>query len=327
MKKILITGDIGFIGFHLSKKLLELGFHITGIDNHNDYYDPSLKEMRLKELIPFENYTHYYKDINDIKDIKESFDIIIHLAAQAGVRYSIENPNAYTKSNLNGFMSVLEYARQIKPKHFIFASSSSVYGMNDKIPFSVNDEVSHPVSLYAATKRSNELLAHSYAHLYHIPTTGLRFFTVYGPYGRPDMAYYSFTEKIMKEETIKLFNHGDMYRDFTYIDDIISGIVNLLEVIPKESSEMKMGLNASKAPYKIYNLGNNKPVTLKHFVSSLEAALGKKVKIEYLPMQPGDVYQTYADISESETDFEFSPKMKIEEGLKSFVKWYENFKN
>jgi UDP-glucuronate 4-epimerase len=322
MKKILITGDIGFIGFHLAKRLLEMDYMVIGIDNHNDYYDPSLKAMRLDVLRPFKNYTHYQKDINDISDINESFDVVIHLAAQAGVRYSLKNPNAYTNSNLIGFMSVLEYVRKLKPKHFIFASSSSVYGMNDKVPFSVEDEVNHPVSLYAATKRSNELLAHSYAHLYQIPTTGLRFFTVYGPYGRPDMAYFSFTEKILKKETIQLFNHGDMYRDFTYIDDIVSGIINLLDKAPKEKQMMKMGLNDSKAPYKIYNLGNNQPVTLKHFVESLESALGQKAIVEYLPMQPGDVYQTYADIDDSKNDFDFKPKVSIEVGLKKFIEWY-----
>lgn len=322
MRKILITGGAGFIGFHLSKKLLENGEQVIGIDNLNDYYEVSLKEARLRKLTPFENYKFIKMSIADKKAVDALFeeekpDIVVNLAAQAGVRYSIENPAAYMESNMMGFFNILEACRFHSVRHLLFASSSSVYGNQQKTPFSVEDNVDHPISLYAATKKSNELMAYTYSHLYGIPATGLRFFTVYGPFGRPDMAYFSFSKKIMAGETIKIFNNGDMCRDFTYIDDIVHGIESMLSCPPKE--------NADGDRYKVYNIGNNHPEKLMYFIETLEKQLGREAKKEYLPMQPGDVYQTYADVTELERDFDFKPATSIETGLARFAEWFKEY--
>lgn len=321
--KYLITGSSGFIGYNLVKKLLENKENkIIGVDNMNDYYDVSLKENRLKELQKNNNYKFYKEDISNKKKIldifaKENPDYVINLAAQAGVRYSIDHPDCYISSNIVGFYNILEACRNYPVKKLIYASSSSVYGGNKKVPFSTSDNVDRPVSLYAATKKSNELLAYSYSNLYQIPTIGLRFFTVYGPLGRPDMAYYSFTKNIIENKPIKVFNNGDMYRDFTYIDDIIDGI---LAVIPQE---IKKDDNGTK--YKIYNIGNNKPVKIIDFISILEKNIGKTAKKEFLPMQKGDVYETFADIDDLIRDTGFKPKVSIEEGLEKFVSWYKQY--
>lgn len=317
--KILITGCAGFIGYHLAKSLLNKDNSVIGIDNLNNYYDVHLKENRLEQLKVFNNFQFVKADIADEKAVnllfaENKFDIVVNLAAQAGVRYSIDNPRSYISSNIIGFFNILEACRYNPVKHLVFASSSSVYGNQNKIPFTVIDNVDHPISLYAATKKSNELMAFTYAHLYKIPLTGLRFFTVYGPWGRPDMAYFSFTNKIYADESIKIFNNGDMLRDFTYIDDIVHGIELVIDKAPK-----------GEDPYKIYNIGNNKPERLMYFIETLENAIGKKAKKEFLPMQPGDVYQTYADISELEKDFGFKPKTSIEDGLKKFADWYKEY--
>lgn len=333
--KILITGAAGFIGFHLSKKLLDDSYQIIGIDNLNDYYDPSLKQSRLETLGKYNNFNFHKVDLKDKAAIDHIFETyqptdVINLAAQAGVRYSIENPYAYVDSNLTGFMNILEACRNYPVDHLLYASSSSVYGGNKVAPFSTNHNVDHPVSLYAATKKSNELMAHTYSHLYGIPTTGLRFFTVYGPYGRPDMAYFSFTKDILAGKPIKVFNHGKMERDFTYIDDIVEGIVKLIDKAPtanKEWDESKDDLSTSFAPYKIYNIGNNNPVQLMRFINALESALGKEAEKIYMDMQPGDVLRTYADVSDLERDINFKPSTSIEDGLKKFVEWYEEYYN
>ena len=331
--KILITGAAGFIGFHLSKKLLDDSYQIIGIDNLNDYYDPSLKYSRLEILSKYNNFNFHKVDLKAkaaVDNIFENYQLthVINLAAQAGVRYSIENPYAYVDSNLIGFMNILEACRNYPIEHLLYASSSSVYGGNKVAPFSTNHNVDHPVSLYAATKKSNELMAHTYSHLYGIPTTGLRFFTVYGPYGRPDMAYFSFAKDILAGKPIKVFNHGKMERDFTYIDDIVEGIVKLIDKFPaanKEWDESKDDLSTSFAPYKIYNIGNNNPVQLMRFINALESALGKEVEKIYMDMQPGDVLRTYADVSDLESDINFKPSTSIEDGLLKFVKWYEEY--
>lgn len=318
-KKYLITGGAGFIGFFLSRRLLEAGAQVVGFDNLNDYYEVSLKEARLALLKEFSQYRFVKGDLADKEAVfsvfeKEKPDIVVNLGAQAGVRYSIDNPDSYVASNLIGFFNILEACRHYQPMHLVFASSSSVYGGNDKVPFSTEDKVDQPVSLYAATKKSNELMAYAYSKLYHFPTTGLRFFTVYGPMGRPDMAYFKFAKKIMAGEPIQIYNNGDMLRDFTYIDDIVTGICNLLCHPPKEDGK--------GASYKIYNIGNNKPEKLMDFITTLEKCLGKEAIKEYYPMQPGDVYQTYADVSELEKDFGFKPSTTIEEGLSKFVEWF-----
>ncbi len=331
--KILITGAAGFIGFHLSKKLLDDSYQIIGIDNLNDYYDPSLKQSRLELLGKYNNFNFHKVDINDKSAVDNIFETyqpthIINLAAQAGVRYSIENPYAYVDSNIIGFMNILEACRNHPVEHLLYASSSSVYGGNKVAPFSTNHNVDHPVSLYAATKKSNELMAHTYSHLYGIPTTGLRFFTVYGPYGRPDMAYFSFTKDILAGKPIKVFNHGKMERDFTYVDDIVEGIVKLIDKAPvanKEWDERKDDLSTSFAPYKIYNIGNNNPVQLMRFINALESALRKEAEKVYMDMQPGDVLRTYADVSDLERDINFKPSTSIEDGLQKFVEWYEEY--
>lgn len=314
-----ITGGAGFIGFYLSKKLLELGAVVIGFDNINNYYDVSLKEMRLNILEKYQNYSFLRGDLANKEEVISAFetfhpDIVVNLGAQAGVRYSIENPDEYVQTNLVGFFNILEACRWHQPMHLVFASSSSVYGANDKIPFSTQDKVDQPVSLYAATKKSNELMAYAYSKLYHIPVTGLRFFTVYGPLGRPDMAYFKFAEKIMSGEPIQIYNNGDMLRDFTYIDDIIEGVCNIL--CNPHAPDNK------GAAYKIYNIGNNKPVKLMDFIETLEKHLGREAIKEYYPMQPGDVFQTYADINELIEDFGFRPSTSIEEGLSKFAEWF-----
>ena len=318
-KKILVTGAAGFIGFHLSKRILQEGGEVIGFDNINDYYDVSLKESRLGILGKYDKFTFIKGNLADKYAVNSLFDtykpdIVVNLAAQAGVRYSIDNPDAYIESNIIGFYNILEACRHHKTAHLIYASSSSVYGNQKKTPFSTDDNVDHPISLYAATKKSNELMAFTYSHLYDIPSTGLRFFTVYGPYGRPDMAYFSFTQKILRGDKIKIFNNGDMYRDFTYVDDIVQGIMNML-LNPPAADE-----NGDRA--KVYNIGNNNPEKLMYFIETLEKAIGKTAEKEFLPMQPGDVYQTYADVSELEKDFDFKPSTSIEEGLGKFAKWY-----
>lgn len=321
-KTYLITGGAGFIGFHLSKSLLERGAQVIGFDNMNDYYDVKLKEDRLAILDAYDKYSFIKGDLADNADVFRVFQeyrpqIVVNLGAQAGVRYSIDNPGAYMASNMMGFFHVLEGCRYFPVEHLVYASSSSVYGGNEKVPFSTEDKVDEPVSLYAATKKSNELMAHAYSKLYRIPVTGLRFFTVYGPFGRPDMAYFKFTQKILAGKPIQLYNRGDMYRDFTYIDDIVRGVENILCNPPEE--------NAKGAFYKLYNIGNNKPVKLMDYVAALEKCLGREAKKEYLPMQPGDVYQTYADVTDLMRDYDFKPETSIEEGLAKFVEWYKDY--
>ena len=322
MEKVLITGGAGFIGFHLSKKLLENNYFVVAIDNMNDYYDVDLKKARLDVLKEYKNFSFYKIDISNKSDLLDlfsdnKFDIVINLAAQAGVRYSIDHPDSYIFSNIVGFFNILECCRIYPVKHLLFASSSSIYGKNNSIPYKTNDNVDKPVSLYAATKKSDELMAYAYSNLYNIKVTALRFFSVYGPYGRPDMAYFSFTNNIINNKEIKLFNNGDMYRDFTYVLDVVEAVYRLLDKIP-----LKDGLGVY---YKVYNIGNNNPVKISYLVEILEKELGKKANIKYLPMQPGEVYQTYADISEIKKDISFVPNTSIEDGLHQFVKWYEEF--
>ena len=328
MDCILITGAAGFIGFHLAERLLAQRYNIIGLDNLNDYYDVSLKQKRLELLNSHGGFTFIKGELADRDIVKNAFDkyrpqIVINLAAQAGVRYSIVNPGAYIESNIVGFYNILEACRHFPVKHLVFASSSSVYGNNKKVPYSVEDKVDNPVSLYAATKKSNELMAHAYSVLYKIPSTGLRFFTVYGPWGRPDMAYFSFTKKMVAGEKIQLFNYGDLKRDFTYIDDVVEGIINVMAKPPAETED--------GAPYKIYNIGNNSPENLLYFVDTLEKHLlvegliSKPAEREFLPMQKGDVYQTYADVIDLEKDFDFKPNTLLDKGLLKFVKWYKDF--
>jgi UDP-glucuronate 4-epimerase len=317
--KILVTGAAGFIGMHTSKRLLEAGHQVVGLDNLNSYYDPALKQYRLAQLKPYSDFTFIKMDLADREGMaelfkKEQFQRVIHLAAQAGVRYSLEAPFDYVDSNLVGMMSILEGCRHNDVEHLVYASSSSVYGMNTKIPFSENDNVDHPVSFYAATKKANELMAHSYSHLYSIPTTGLRFFTVYGPAGRPDMAPWLFTEAIMKGEPIKVFNHGKMQRDFTYIDDIVEGVCRIQDVIPH-----------SETPYSLYNIGNNQPIELQTFIAAIEKACNKSAEKIYLDMQPGDVPVTYADTSKLEEAIGYKPGTSIYVGIQAFVEWYRGY--
>lgn len=322
-KVYLVTGAAGFIGMHLSLRLLSQGCKVIGLDNMNTYYDPSLKQDRLNRLNNFERFEFHHADLTDKAYLetlfqKQKIHIVINLAAQAGVRYSIENPDAYIQSNLVGFHHILEVCRNYSVQHLLYASSSSVYGSNAKIPFSTEDRTDSPVSLYAATKKANELLAYSYSHLYGIPATGLRFFTVYGPYGRPDMAYFSFTRAILAEEPIKIFNDGDMYRDFTYIDDIVDGIERLLENSCVLREDVKL-------PHKVYNIGNNRTEKLMDFVAAIERAVGKEAIKEYHPMQLGDVYQTYADVNELVYDVGFKPDTPIDTGIRLFVEWYREY--
>ncbi|MDD5287376.1 MAG: NAD-dependent epimerase [Desulfuromonadaceae bacterium] len=333
MSTVLVTGAAGFIGFHLAQRLLRLGHQVTGFDNLNDYYEVSLKEARLNILRGEAGFRFVpagleQREIVDELFSSESFDCVVHLAAQAGVRYSMQNPHAYIDSNIVGFLNILEGCRHSGVKHLLFASSSSVYGANSRVPFSEHHSADHPVSLYAATKRSNELIAHSYAHLYGIPVTGLRFFTVYGPWGRPDMAYFSFTRAILEGRPINVFNNGRMQRDFTYIDDITEGIVRVMDHIPRHdpawSAEMPDPATSS-APYRLYNIGNNKPVELGRFIDVLEECLGKKAERNLLPMQPGDVFSTCANVDDLSEAVGFRPNTTIEEGLARFVEWYREY--
>lgn len=329
-KIILITGAAGFIGFHLCNELMNNGYKVIGFDNLNDYYDVHLKNSRLGLLKKYNNFIFVKGDLSDKSTVDTVFEkykpeLVVNLAAQAGVRYSIDNPQVYIESNIVGFFNILEACRHSQVKHLIYASSSSVYGANTKIPFSTEDKVDNPVSLYAATKKSNELMAHCYSKLYNIPSTGLRFFTVYGPFGRPDMAYFKFTNKLVKGEKIQLYNFGDMKRDFTYIDDIVAGVINVIKNPPQK--------NENGVPYKVYNIGNHKPENLLNFVETLEQCLInegimiKPTEKEFLPMQSGDVYQTYADIDDLVKDFNFKPDTSLHEGLTKFVKWYKLFYN
>ena len=328
--KILITGAAGFIGFHLTKALLERNDQVIGIDNLNDYYNPALKYLRLDEIAKHSkasNFEFIKADISDIALMEQlftnhSFDIVVNLAAQAGVRYSMKNPHAYVESNLVGFVNILEGCRHSKIKHLVYASSSSVYGMNIKQPFSTDDRVDYPISLYAATKKSNELMAHAYSHLYNTAMTGLRFFTVYGPYGRPDMAYYKFTKAIINGDPIDVYNNGLMKRDFTYIDDTIEGVVRVIDKIPTPQENQD---SLAKPPHRIYNIGNNNPVTLRDFITAIEDACGVKAKENLLPMQAGDVPITFANIDNLFSDVAFKPETNIKLGIKKFVSWYNNF--
>lgn len=335
--KCLITGVAGFIGYHTARLLLLKGYDVVGVDNFNEYYDLKLKKARINELYNLggERLQFICSDISDNKSLNDvfhisSYDLVVNLAAQAGVRYSIENPSAYIESNLVGFLNILECCKKFDVKHLMYASSSSVYGLNAKTPFSTCDSVDHPVSLYAATKKANELMAHSYSHLYNIPTTGLRFFTVYGPWGRPDMALFKFTQKILNNESIDIYNNGNLSRDFTYIDDIVEGIIRLIDIIPERNDQWtpESGSPAtSSAPYRIYNIGNGSPVKLMDFVTALEKALGMEAKKNFLPMQPGDVYQTWADTEDLFKVTGYQPKMDIDEGVARFVEWYRRFYN
>lgn len=330
---LLVTGAAGFIGFHLSKRLLESGLNVVGLDNLNGYYEVKLKESRLALLQRYKGFTFVRGSLEEQKALerlfsKFAFSRVINLAAQAGVRYSMKNPRAYIDSNIAGFLNILEACRGHRVEHLIFASSSSVYGANRTLPFSVHHNVDHPVSLYAATKKAGELMAHTYSSLYGLPVTGLRFFTVYGPWGRPDMAYFSFTRAILERKTIKVFNYGKMKRDFTYIDDIVEGIVRLLDRIPQPDRHWegtRPDPGRSYAPYRIYNIGNNRPVELLYFIEVLEQALGKKAKKELLPMQPGEVPETYADIDDLVREAGFRPGTGIEEGIRKFVAWYKDY--
>lgn len=332
MKTVLITGAAGFIGYHLSSLLAKNGYIVIGIDSLNSYYDTKLKHDRLVQLKQYGNFSFHNIDISSKQDFDKLFKdnkihIVINLAAQAGVRYSIENPYQYIDSNIIGFMNVLEACRNFPVEHLIFASSSSVYGSN-RIPFSTDDHTDHPISLYAATKKANEAMAHSYAALYNIPTTGLRFFTVYGPWGRPDMAYYLFTQRIINDKPIQLFNDGNLSRDFTYIDDIVKTINALIGIQPSAVPAKKgtsLDISESFAPYRLYNIGNHKPVQLKEFVSVLEELIGKKAIIENMPMQPGDMFETYADIDDLTAAVGFAPQVDIRAGLKFFVDWYKGY--
>ena len=328
---VIITGAAGFIGFFLAKKLLEEGYHVTGVDNMNDYYDIALKNKRLSLLLEYPEFTFKMLDISNRDALFDALDnlkaeVVVNLAAQPGVRYSLINPNAYVDSNITGFVNILEYCRYNGVSHLVFASSSSVYGANRKMPYSVRDIAEHPVSLYGATKKSNELLAHTYSHLFGLPATGLRFFTVYGPYGRPDMAYFLFTKAIMEDKPIRIFNHGNMKRDFTYIDDIVDGVYHVMLKPPKGNPDWSEGdLGSSYAPFKVYNIGNNKPVELMEFVGIIEEKLGKKAIKEFYDLQPGDVLETYADIDDLIRDTGFMPSTDLEKGLERFISWYLSY--
>lgn len=332
--KFLVTGAAGFIGFHVSERLLKAGHQVVGIDNLNSYYDVSLKQARL-DLLASENFTFRKLDLADREGMaalfaEEKFDRVIHLAAQAGVRYSLENPHVYAESNLIGHLNVLEGCRHNQVQHLVYASSSSVYGLNSKMPFSTDDSVDHPVSLYAATKKANELMAHTYSHLYGLPTTGLRFFTVYGPWGRPDMALFKFTKAMLEGNSIDVYNYGKMKRDFTYIDDIVEGIIRLQDVIPQPNPvwTVETGSPASSsAPYHIYNIGNSAPVELMDYITALEEALGTEAKKNMMPVQPGDVLETSADTKPLQDVVGFKPQTSVKEGVKNFVDWYRHFYN
>jgi UDP-glucuronate 4-epimerase len=331
--RILVTGAAGFIGYHLSQRLLSRGDTVIGLDNLNDYYEVTLKYDRLSQLKDHPNFTFHKIDLADNAAMESlfqqnQFDVVVNLAAQAGVRYSLTHPHAYTTSNVVGFTNILEGCRHSQVKHLVFASSSSVYGANTKVPFSVHDNVDHPISLYAASKKANELMAHTYSHLYGLPSTGLRFFSVYGTWGRPDMALFMFTKAILAGQPIEVFNHGKMRRDFTYVDDIVEGVVRVIDKIPEPNLEWS-GDNpdpgTSKAPYKIYNIGNNNPVELMHFIKVLEDCLGVKAQMNMLPMQPGDVPVNFADVDDLIRDVGFRPNTKVEVGIQRFVDWYREY--
>jgi len=332
-ENVVVTGAAGFIGFHLCQRLLNNGIRVTGIDNLNPYYDVRLKEARLENILPDPNFTLAKLDLTDRNGLDElfqnnHFDVVVNLAAQAGVRYSLENPQAYVDSNLVGFVNILECCRHTDVKHLVFASSSSVYGANTEMPFSVHHNVDHPVSLYAATKKANELMAHTYSHLYGLSCTGLRFFTVYGPWGRPDMALFLFTKAILENKSIQVFNHGKMQRDFTYIDDIVEGVVRVMGRLAKPNSKWRgddPDPGTSYAPYKIYNIGNNNPVELLEFIGAIENALGHKAHKEFLDMQPGDVPATYADVDDLIADVGFKPATPITTGIRKFIEWYREY--
>ena len=334
-KNILVTGAAGFIGFHLSRRLLQDGCTVFGVDILNDYYDVQIKKDRLSRLSESERFHFYKTDLADHKKLDAIFadhpiDAVVNLAAQAGVRYSLVNPQAYVNSNLVGFVNILECCRHHKVKHLVFASSSSVYGANTKMPFSVHHNVDHPVSLYAASKKSNELMAHTYSHLYDMACTGLRFFTVYGPWGRPDMALFLFTKAILEGEPIKVFNHGNMQRDFTYIDDIVEGVVRVMQKMPEANPNWcgdAPDPATSYKKYKIYNIGNNSPVQLSEFIQEIETALGRKATKEYMDLQPGDVPATYADIDDLIKDVGFKPATPLSEGIPKFIDWYKSYYN
>ena len=330
---ILVTGSAGFIGSALTIRLLERDDCVIGIDNHNDYYDPKLKEARLARFSNHKNYTHLRVDIANKTEIEKCFadhrpDRVVNLAAQAGVRYSLDNPMAYIESNIIGFTNILEGCRHSSVEHLVYASSSSVYGSNTKLPFSVHDNVDHPLSLYAATKKSNELLAHSYSHLYKLPTTGLRFFTVYGPWGRPDMALYKFTKAITENNKIQVYNNGEHQRDFTYIDDIVEGIIRVLDK-PAEPDKNWSGdspdSGSSSDPWRVYNIGNSNPVELNDYIDAIENELGKKAEKEFLPLQKGDVPSTSADVSDLIDHFQYRPETKVKDGVAKFIKWYREY--
>ncbi len=331
--KILVTGSAGFIGSALTLRLLSRGDTVIGIDNHNDYYDPAIKEARIERFINNQNYTHIRADLSDHQIIEEIFtnykpERVVNLAAQAGVRYSIENPLAYMNSNIVGFAHILEGCRHNDVEHLVYASTSSVYGANTSMPFSVHQNVDHPLSVYSASKKSNELMAHAYSHLYGLPTTGLRFFTVYGPWGRPDMALFLFTKAILSNKKIQVFNHGKHRRDFTYIDDIAEGVIRTLDTpatcnLEWNSDQPDPG--SSNAPWRVYNIGNNKPVELMDYIAALEKALGKKAEKEFLPLQAGDVPETYANVDDLVEQFNYKPSTSIEDGINSFVSWYRDY--
>lgn len=329
--QILVTGAAGFVGFHLSQRLLSRGDEVVGVDNLNDYYDVNLKLARLSQLEVNTGFTFRKLDLADREGIarlfsESGFDVVVNLGAQAGVRYSIKNPNAYIDSNIVGFTNILEGCRHNDVKHLVYASSSSVYGANTKMPFSVHHNVDHPVSLYAATKKANELIAHTYSSLYNLPTTGLRFFTVYGPWGRPDMAYFSFTRAILEGKPIDVYNNGNMKRDFTYIDDIVEGLVRVIDRVPKSNTEWRSDIpdpGTSYAPYRIYNIGNNKPLELLRFIEVLEECLGRKAVKNFMPIQAGDVPATFADVDDLIKDVGFQPGTSIEGGIQKFIEWYK----
>lgn len=333
LQKVLVTGSAGFIGFHLSRKLLDNNIAVVGLDNLNPYYDPELKKARLNLLTPNNLYSHVNLDLADRTGMAElfaahSFDAVVNLAAQAGVRYSLKNPHSYVDTNIVGFVNLLEGCRHSGVRHFVFASSSSVYGANTKMPFSVHHNVDHPVSLYAASKKSNELMAHTYAHLFGLPATGLRFFTVYGPWGRPDMALFLFTKAILEDRPIDIFNHGKMVRDFTYIDDIVEGVYRVMHRMPEPNTAWDGNdpdPASSYCPYRIYNIGNNQKVDLMRYIEVLEECLGKKAEKNFLPMQPGDVPATYANVDDLIRDVGFKPNTRIEEGIMRFVAWYREY--
>jgi len=331
--KVLVTGAAGFIGFHLSQRLLKRGDEVVGLDNLNDYYDVSLKKARLQQLEGKSNFRFVQLDLVDLNGMSavfknEKFDRVVNLAAQAGVRYSLTNPHVYIDSNIQGFINILECCRHAEIEHLVYASSSSVYGANTAMPFSVHDNVDHPVSLYAASKKANELMAHTYSHLYGLPTTGLRFFTVYGPWGRPDMALYLFTKAILAGESIQVFNHGKMMRDFTYIDDIVEGVIRTLDHVAQPNPQWsgdRPDPGTSSAPYRLYNIGNNSPVELMYMIEALENSLGKKAEKEMMAIQPGDVPATYANVDALIDDVGFKPETSIEDVIEQFVQWYMDY--